>query len=328
MSSRRLITLAAAFVLAVAAFAPLGASADQLTGETFAIAWAADDAAVEQETAQAANDAGQPKRKGGFWRALARFFGGGGKKRPKEAAKKRDADATTPATPAVAANDARGENVDEKAVRKGDAAAAERDAAASARPSTATPRPASSPAETTRIVRPAEGRLRPNPERWVPVIEGIPKDALSQGRALLHHGYVHEAISELSVAASLGDNLVEANNLLGLAYDRLGWHREAIEAYGRALSVKPDDAVVLANLGNSHYMEMNYGAALRRLKQAARLAPTTNVIHNNLGVVQAHAGKYGDAFKSFARAGGEYDAHVKLADILESVKRDREAAGH
>ncbi len=73
---------------------------------------------------------------------------------------------------------------------------------------------------------------------------------------------------------------------------------------------------------------MNYGAAMKRLKQAARLSPATAVIHNNLGVVQARAGKYDDAFKSFARAGGEYDAHVKLADILETVKRDREAAKH
>ena len=162
----------------------------------------------------------------------------------------------------------------------------------------------------------------------MPVIDGIPPDPLSQGRALLHHGYVHEAISQLSIASSVGDNLVEANNLLGLAYDRLGWHREAIEAYERALSVRPNDAVVLANLGNSHYAAMNYGAALKRLQQAARLSPATAVIHNNLGVVQARAGKYDDAFKSFARAGGEYDAHVKLADILETVKRDREAAKH
>jgi Flp pilus assembly protein TadD len=328
--NRRIISLAAAFLLVAAALVPLTIRGG-LTHDMFAVVWAADDAAAEQETAQTANDAGQqPKRKkGGFWRALARFFGGG-QKQSKEAAKKKDANATTAAAPPVvaAAKDVRKEKVEEKIAGKGDAVVVVDAGEAPAPPSRAAARPASSPAETTRIVRPAEERLRPKPERWVPVIDGIPPDPLSQGRALLQHGYVHEAVSQLSIASSVGDNLVEANNLLGLAYDRLGWHREAIEAYERALSVKPNDAVVLANLGNSHYAAMNYGAALKRLKQAARLSPATAVIHNNLGVVQARTGKYDDAFKSFARAGGEYDAHVKLADILETVKRDREAAKH
>lgn len=330
MFSRRIITLAAALVLAAGAFAPLVARGEHLTGETFAVIWTADEAGGQQTSGQetASDTSQQPKRKGGgFWRALARFFGGG-KKRSKEAAKKKDANAntTTAATPpaVVAAQDERAGKKDEKAA----GVTVERARVVAAQPSPGASRPAPSPAETTRVVRPAEERLAPRPDVWVPVIDGIPKDPLSQGRALLQHGYVNEAISELSIASARADNLVEANNLLGLAYDRLGWHRMAIEAYERALSVAPKDAVVLANLGNSHYLDANYASAIKRLKQAARLSPSSNVINNNLGVAQAHAGKFGDAFKSFARAGGEYDAHVKLAGILEIVKRDRDAAKH
>ena len=46
---------------------------------------------------------------------------------------------------------------------------------------------------------------------------------VAQGRALLEHGYVQEAVAELTVAATqVGPGLVEANNLLGIAYVQAG----------------------------------------------------------------------------------------------------------
>jgi Flp pilus assembly protein TadD len=184
----------------------------------------------------------------------------------------------------------------------------------------------------TRIVRPAETAapsLLPKP--FIPVIEGVARDPLSQGRALLQEGYLTQAVSELSVAATTvgpDSNLVEANNLLGLAYDRLGSHREATEAYRRALTVAPSDPVILANLGYSLYLSNDFDGALRHLKQAARISPSLNIVHNNLGIVQARLGRYDEALRSFARASNQYDAHLKVAGILEFEKRDRQAAKH
>jgi Flp pilus assembly protein TadD len=190
--------------------------------------------------------------------------------------------------------------------------------------------PAVQASEGARIVRPAEADAsRPEPGMWIPVIKGIPTDPLSQGRALLEHGYVQEAISELSIAAAqVGPGLVEANNLLGLAYDRLGWHRQAAEAYQRALTFAPKDPVVLANLGFSLYLADDYQGALKRLKEASKLAPGTPVIYNNLGIVLARVRRYDEAYKYFAIASNEYDAHLKLAGILEDQRRDKEAARH
>lgn len=181
-----------------------------------------------------------------------------------------------------------------------------------------------------RIVRPSDSAADAQmPRLWIPVIEGIPQDPLTQGRALLEHGYVQESIAELTIAAAqVGPNPVEANNLLGLAYDRMGWHTLAAEAYNRALTVAPKDPNVLANLGYSLYLADNYEGALRRLKQAAKLSPGTPVINNDLAIVEARLQKYDAAFKHFAAASNEYDAHLKLASILEEQKRDRDAIRH
>ena len=187
------------------------------------------------------------------------------------------------------------------------------------------------PSEGARIVRPSEASNAPAQPRagmFIPRIEGVPPDSLSQGRALLQPGYLNEAIAELSIAANGRPRTGRGQHLLGLAYDRIGWHSEAVACYERALSVAPKDPVVLANLGNSLYLSDDYRAALKRLKQSARLAPGIAVVQNNIGIVEARLGKYDSAFKSFARAGGEYDAHLKLAGILEIERRDRDAVKH
>lgn len=185
--------------------------------------------------------------------------------------------------------------------------------------------------EGVRIVRPSAGETAAalRPKMFIPLIVGVPSDPISQGRALLQHGYVQEAIAELQTAATtVGPQLAEANNLLGLAYDRLGWHRQAAESYARALTVAPKDWVVLANLGYSLYLADDYAGALKRLNQAARLAPSEPVIFNNLGIVSARLGRHDDAYKNFAKASNEYEAHVKLAGILEDQRRDKEAVKH
>ena len=300
---------------------------------------------------------------GAPFRALARLFGGG-KKSTTEAAKKRKTNPpqtaaaapteAAPAPPAVEApkqaaapvNAAPAQSKQEvrPAAIKADknrlktsarAIDVTGGAAIASAPEVNSPEPAPAavaprPSEGARVVRPdARGAIVEPPKMWIPIIEGIAKDPLTQGRALLEHGYVQEAISNLTVAATqIGPSLVEANNLLGIAYDRVGQHKQAAEAYNRALTVAPKDFSVLANLGYSLYLADDYAGALKRLKQAAKLAPGQPVIYNNLGVVTARVGKYDEAYKYFVIASNDYDAHLKLASILEDHGRDRDAVKH
>jgi Flp pilus assembly protein TadD len=329
---QKLIALALALVVSLGLSSPtLALGADALATPTPSpVAPPADAAEAPAEVSSADGDAApeQPqKRKGnGFaralsapFRALARLFGGGKKN---DAAKKREQPAPAPKTETAAAD---------KPEPAEPAVVAQEPAAAPAPLQSALKEaPAVRAAEGPRVVRPAEaGAARPNSGMWIPVIEGISKDPLSQGRALLEHGYVQESISELSIAATqAGPGLIEANNLLGIAYDRMGWHRQAIEAYNRALTFAPKDAFVLANLGFSLYLADDHQNALKRLKQASKLAPGNPVIYNNLGTVLARLRKYDEAYKHFAIASNDYDAHLKLAGILEDQRRDSEAAKH
>ena len=358
MPKRRTSSLSLSLALAFALFAPQAALGSSVTVGPAGAAGPPDPTAVLRAEAEAggadaiaaegkadegvagegkADEARQPKRKGNAlarvlsapFRALARLFGGGGKSKTeaagKPAARAQEAAAAAPrstqhpddteAAPVVAASVA-------PIATPGATAEAPRGPANVVQPGARA-------TEGVRIVRPGEGARELQPKMWIPLIVGVPSDAVSQGRALLQHGYIQEAIAELQIAATnVGPQLAEANTLLGLAYDRLGWHRQAAEAYGRALTVSPKDYVALTNLGYSLYLADDYAGALKRLKQAAKLAPTEPVIFNNLGVVNARLGRYGDAYKNFARASNEYDAHLKLADILEERRRDKDALKH
>jgi len=164
-----------------------------------------------------------------------------------------------------------------------------------------------------------------SPEPARPSASGSARDHLATGRALLLTGRTNEAIAELSLAASLDPRLSEANNLLGVAYDRKGMGERAREAYEHAVHDAPEDAQTLNNLGFSLYQNGNYRAAVDRLKRAARLAPNDQRILNNLALAQCRLGKFDDAFKNFSRAGGELTGRLNTAAILERMGRDDEA---
>jgi Flp pilus assembly protein TadD len=178
--------------------------------------------------------------------------------------------------------------------------------------------------ESAPVTRVSDSR---SPEKEKTIVSGSARDHMVAGRALLLTGRVNEAIAELSLAVSLDPRLSEANNLLGLAYDRKGLGERAKESYEKAVSIE-EDAQTLNNLGFSLYQNGNYRAAVDRLKRAAKLAPGDQRILNNLALAQSRLGKYDDAFKSFARAGGELAGRMNVATMLERAGRDEEAIKH
>ncbi len=168
--------------------------------------------------------------------------------------------------------------------------------------------------DNTRPAPPAEG--------------GNAQDYLERGRSLLEDGRLNEAIDQLSRAVSLDPKLTRAHSLLAVAFDRKGLHDRAEDSYKRAVEVNENDPQSLNNLGYSLYLNGNYRAAVDRLKRAARLAPSDSRILNNLALAQVRLGKYDDAYRNFARAGGEFQGHSNLAALLIRTGRDDKAAEH
>jgi tetratricopeptide (TPR) repeat protein len=153
------------------------------------------------------------------------------------------------------------------------------------------------------------------------------RELLERGRAALNDGEDGEAARLLSRAAALDPKLSEAHNLLAVAYARRGLHERARESFERSLDAG-SDAQSLNNAGYYFYLNGHYRLAVERLKRAARLAPNDARILNNLALAQVRLGRFDDAYKNFARASNDYDAHMNTATLADRMGRDSTAAEH
>jgi hypothetical protein len=153
------------------------------------------------------------------------------------------------------------------------------------------------------------------------------REHFERGRARLNDGDLSAAITELSRAVSFDPKHAQAHNLLAVAYGRKGLHERARESFDRSLD-SGADAQSLNNAGYWFYLNGHYRLAVERLKRAAKLAPADERILNNLALAQARLGRFDDAYKSFARARGEYEGRMNTAALAERMGRDSEAAEH
>jgi len=149
-------------------------------------------------------------------------------------------------------------------------------------------------------------------------------DHLEKGRALLIAGSLNEAIAELSLV-STDSKLSQAHNLMGVAYQLKGLPEMARKSFETSLKIDKNNAETLNNLGYLLYCNGDYRGALEWLKKAARLAPNDARILNNLALTQSQLGKFDDAYKNFARAGGEIKGRLNVANRLELAGRSAEA---
>lgn len=126
----------------------------------------------------------------------------------------------------------------------------------------------------------------------------------------------------------LKKDFAEAHNLLGVAYDRKGFYKLAQDSYKTALRFNRKNARTLNNLGYSFYLAGDYRSAVKQLKTAVKFAPDDQRILNNLGLALFRNGKPDEAFRAYARAGGEFKGHLNVAAMLVRFGQKAEAIKH
>ncbi|HKR58370.1 MAG TPA: tetratricopeptide repeat protein [Pyrinomonadaceae bacterium] len=182
--------------------------------------------------------------------------------------------------------------------------------------------------ESTKFTRVTDATQTPTQNTSNGEIGAGAAERVELGRTLLNNNKLNEAISELSLAASIDPNLAEAHNLLGVAYHRKGLRELARKSFEKAVKLNKNNAQILNNLGYLLYDNSEYKAAFKHLKKAAQLAPTDARILNNLALTQSQLGKFDDAYKNFARAGGEIDGRLNIANRLEIAGHPEKAREH
>jgi tetratricopeptide (TPR) repeat protein len=102
------------------------------------------------------------------------------------------------------------------------------------------------------------------------------------GVFLLMRGDLSGALESLKTAVSLSPDNTRAIDNLGIVYQQLGRHEEAIVEYRRSIAIRPT-ASALSNLGTCLFFLGRYAEAAEAYERATSLQPDDGVLWMNLG---------------------------------------------
>ena len=86
----------------------------------------------------------------------------------------------------------------------------------------------------------------------------------------------------------------------GVALNSEGRYREAAEAFGRSISIKPENALSWLNLGTAQALVGDYSRAIDALKKSVRLDPNLALGFSNLGEVCFRADRFEEAVEAYS----------------------------
>ncbi len=108
-------------------------------------------------------------------------------------------------------------------------------------------------------------------------------------------------------------------NELGVAYRNKNKLEEATLAYQKALSLDPDNPVVMKNLGDTFYLKKEYAQAVEICQKALKSNPRFHQARSTLGLAYYRLGKYQEAIE-------ELEVVLKMDPQDEQARNFREAA--
>ncbi|HEY0882271.1 MAG TPA: tetratricopeptide repeat protein, partial [Archangium sp.] len=141
--------------------------------------------------------------------------------------------------------------------------------------------------------------------------------ALYKGGELLASGKIVEAREHLEKAHGLAPKNEKAQNLLGLAYFKLGLFEQASQVYEKLVNENPTDATLRVNLGLVYLKTNSLERCIKEFETATDLEPTHKKAHNYLGLALAQQGSYVKAKEHFELAGSDQMAE-KMARAISA----------
>jgi tetratricopeptide (TPR) repeat protein len=120
----------------------------------------------------------------------------------------------------------------------------------------------------------------------------------------------------------------EVWNKMGVAYHHLFAMEQAKHDYEQALTLEPNLAEALSNLGSIYFNEKDYGRAEKYYRKALKIEPKSAVIYHNLGMLYFVRGKMEKGVEALRKAlalDPEALEHDALRSISEPTTRQERA---
>ena len=156
-----------------------------------------------------------------------------------------------------------------------------------------------------------------------------PKDQLNSLINLLNQGQQKAALNQSILLISEFPQSAVLHNIQGAIRKNLGQLELSIEAYKKALEIKPEYAEAYSNMGITLREQGKLEYAEWAYKRALSLKPNLASTHNNLGVTFGEQGKSDKAIKSFKDAielnPAYAEPHNNMGNSLKELGKVEEA---
>jgi tetratricopeptide (TPR) repeat protein len=170
------------------------------------------------------------------------------------------------------------------------------------------------------------GELLVGSARLPPVLLSA-DDYSTRGNAYYNAGDYEQALEAYNRALELRPDHPSTLGIRGVTLRRLGRYEEALKDYNRVLEVRPDDALTLSNRSGPLIKLGRYEDGLRDIKQALQLRPGDPVALYNRACAYSLMGRFEDALRDLEgaiRADEKRREEARSDEDFEKLRNDPE----
>jgi len=151
----------------------------------------------------------------------------------------------------------------------------------------------------------SQGQLQQALKQAETLVQQFPQSAVLfniQGAVLKGLGQLGLSLEAYNKALSIKPDYAEAYYNMGIALKDQGKLEEAIEAYNKTLAIKPDYADAYYNMGNALKEQGKLDEAIEAYNKALAIKPDYANAYNNMGVTLKEQGKLEEAIEAYNKA--------------------------
>lgn len=155
------------------------------------------------------------------------------------------------------------------------------------------------------------------------------RDHYNRGVELHRSGYLNKAILEYKEAINADEHMEPAYSNLGLVYTAQKSWSKALEAFDKALAMKPDRTTSLNGLGTVLYAMKRNDEAMEKWKKAIEIDPNFASAYYNMGNAYETQEKHREALVAYVKAADinpkMADAYYRMGSLMNKTKHSPQA---
>jgi tetratricopeptide (TPR) repeat protein len=151
----------------------------------------------------------------------------------------------------------------------------------------------------------SEGQFQKALEQVSVLLQQFPNSSFLyniSGAVYMGLGQLDASVDAYNKAVAIKPEYAEAYNNMGVALKDHGKLEEAIEAFNKALAIKPDYAEAHSNMGNGLREQGKLEEAIEAYNKAVAIKPEYAEAYNNMGVALKDHGKPEEAIEAYNKA--------------------------